>query len=91
MPARPAAFIIRVPVQVSATPLLVLIPSNVSGKAADDGLRFWAPATHVGDLHGVSGCWLWPGPELNVVVFWEMNQKAEDLWLSLQSALLFTL
>lgn len=33
----------------------------------------WMAARHVGDLHGVSGTWLGPGPALAVVALWRVN------------------
>lgn len=40
------------------------------------------PAAHMGDLHGVLGSQLRPGPTLAVVGIWGENQQTEELTLS---------
>lgn len=51
--------------------------ASVPGKAGDDGLSAWAPATHMGDQAGVSRSWLLLGPALAVVATWGVAQWME--------------
>lgn len=56
--------------------LLIQFSTNVAGKAAEDGPRSWVPATHIGQLDGIPGSWLLPGPAPApaVVGIYGMNQ-----------------
>lgn len=65
---------IRVPVCVSAALLLIQIPANDPGKAAEDGPNTQTITTHLGDQNGVPVSWLWPGAALAVVAIWRVNQ-----------------
>lgn len=40
--------------------LPIQLPAD--GKAAEDALNAWTSSTHMGDLGGISGSWLNPGP-----------------------------
>lgn len=42
-----------------------------------------AEATLVGELHGMSGSWLWPAPYLAVARIWRVNQWMQSLSLLL--------
>lgn len=57
---------IRILLRVPAVLLLIQLHENAPGKAEDASKSTWAPATHVGDLHGVLGSWLQSGPALVV-------------------------
>lgn len=57
-------FPIRVQVCVLAALHLIQFPANVPEKAVEDSLGVWASAPQMGDLGGVLGCWLQPGPSL---------------------------
>lgn len=48
-------------VRVPALPLPNQLPANAPRKAAENGPKYLAPATHVGDLDGVPGSRLQPG------------------------------
>lgn len=41
-------------------PLVIQLPANVSGKAADDNLCAVGPGTHMGDPNGICGFWFSP-------------------------------
>lgn len=47
-------------VWVLAYLLSLQIPTNVPGKAADDGLSAWGPATHIRHPDGDPGSWFQP-------------------------------
>lgn len=62
--------------------LLIQFPVNVPGKAAEDGLANWAPATLVGVLDGVPRSWLWPGSAPASTKICRMKQRMdEDLFV----------
>lgn len=56
------AFRVRVPVQVRAAVRLICLPASAPEKAADVGSSAWVPATDMGELTEVPGCWLPPDP-----------------------------
>lgn len=60
-------------VPVLAAWLPLQLSANVCGKAAQDGPAIWAPATHVGDPHGVLGSWLQTCPAAAIVGIWGVN------------------
>lgn len=52
---------------LNAVSLSIQLPSNLARKAAEDGPGSWDSATHVGNMDGQFGSWLWSGPDRNVV------------------------
>lgn len=61
------------PVWVLPALLLIPHPANASEMGAEDAPSAWVTVTQMGDKSGGSGSWLWPGPDL-VVVLWGVNQ-----------------
>lgn len=49
---------IRALVCVSVTPLVIQLSAYTLGKATEDGLSTWVPATHLGDMDRVLGSWI---------------------------------
>lgn len=57
------------PVCIPTAPLLIPLPTNMSGEVAVDGPTTWVPVTHKGDLGGVPGSQLQPGPAPPVLAY----------------------
>lgn len=58
---------IKMPDQVPATLLPILLPVYASWEEADVSSSAWTPVTHMGDPDRVLGSWLWSGPVLPIV------------------------
>lgn len=63
-----------------------MLPANVPGKQAEDTPSTWASVTYVGDLDGVPGSWLLPGPASIDATICRVNQRMEE-FLSLSLSL----
>lgn len=50
-------------------PLMVLLPVNDTGIAAEDGPVVWTPSSHAGELDEAPGSWLqlWPSEEMKII------------------------
>lgn len=70
-------------VQVLAIHLLIQLTVNVLGKQVDEVSNTWFPVIHVGSQDAVPGSLFQPGPDLEVVPIWIMDQWIEDFSLSL--------
>lgn len=61
--------------------------ANALGEATKDFLHTWTPITQEADRDGVPGPCLWSGLVLVVVSLWEVNQRKDNLSLSLSPSL----
>lgn len=53
-----------------------------SWEAVDDGVISWVPGTHMGNLNGFLGSWLWPGSVLSCGHL-EVNQQVDKVYVSI--------
>lgn len=49
-----------IPYEHEHAPFVIQLPTNVRGKAAEDGPRAWTPVTHTGDPDEVFLASAWP-------------------------------
>lgn len=64
------AFQIRALVPVLATLLQLQLSANAHPGRQPIRQHTWVPATHLGDLDEVYGCWFWSAPDLTVADIW---------------------
>lgn len=64
-----------------ATPLPIPFHANTPRRVAENG-----PATYKGDLDGILGSCLKPGPAPDIEAIWRVNQKMENLFSSVYSS-----
>lgn len=41
-------------------------PANADGKVTHGDLSMWDPAAYMREQNGLSGSWIWPGPNMAV-------------------------
>lgn len=63
------------PVRVPVAPLPTQLSAGAPETVVEDGPSTWVFATHLGDLDGASGSWLWPGSDLAV---WQFGKRREE-------------
>lgn len=68
---------------VPADPLPILLPVNRLGKALENGPNVWAPATGMGDQHGVPGYWFRLAQPFEFILGMSHWMEHLFLWLSL--------
>lgn len=70
---------VQMPAQVSAALLPSQLPANVSWKEEEEWSKYFAHATHTGNLARVPETWSRPGHNTAVPDIWGMNQLMEVL------------
>lgn len=69
---------------VADASLLIYLTANMIWKGTENDTSIWDLATHIGDMDGVLGFWLWSGPIPDMAVIWRMM---EELFLYISSFL----
>lgn len=78
LPVTPASCA-RVLVLILVVPLPIQLPITTPEKTTNDGSSARTRATHMEDVHGALGAWLWPGLLLALAAMWGANQELKNL------------
>lgn len=70
------------PIGVPVWVLAASLPGNEFREATEESPSFWTPVIDACNSDGILGSWLWPGLALAVVTICTVNQRIDDLFLS---------